>query len=106
ASSPTATLDLPLSIGERTQLLLAKLASLTSISQGATLAVRRSAKLFRLAGMVQPRLPHHEAARSSTAGALMAFDALTAELNRARAGDAYFAHILAPHFPYIVRADC
>jgi hypothetical protein len=106
ASSPTATLYVPLSTGERTQLLLAKMATLTALSRGATSAVRRISKLFRRAGIAQPRLPHHEAGRSSTAGALMAFDALTAELHRAQPGDAYFAHLLAPHFPYIVRADC
>lgn len=39
-------------------------------------------------------------------GALQAFEALTADLEKARPGEAYFAHLLFPHAPFIVDGQC
>lgn len=44
--------------------------------------------------------------RTSTTGALAAFDLFTQHLEQAQPGKAYFAHILAPHFPYAFDARC
>jgi hypothetical protein len=44
--------------------------------------------------------------RTSTVGALAAFDVLNAKLTRAQPGELYFMHALAPHSPYAVRSDC
>jgi hypothetical protein len=43
---------------------------------------------------------------SSSVSALGAFDALAADLRRARPGQAYFAHLLLPHYPYATASDC
>ena len=44
--------------------------------------------------------------RTSTIGALAAFDVLNSQLIRARPGELYFMHALAPHYPYVARRDC
>lgn len=44
--------------------------------------------------------------RTSTVGALAAFDGLNARLIRATPGELYFMHALAPHNPYVARRDC
>ena len=42
----------------------------------------------------------------STVNALAAFDKLIADLKSAEPGEAYFAHILAPHYPYLADRHC
>jgi hypothetical protein len=44
--------------------------------------------------------------RAGTVNALADFDRLIADLREAQPGEAYFAHILLPHFPYATRPDC
>jgi len=44
--------------------------------------------------------------RTSSAGALVAFDRLIADLQHAQPGEAYFAHLLLPHYPYATDRDC
>jgi len=54
------------------------------------------------------RLPDWDRAgdRVSTLSAMQAVDDLVALLARARPGQAVFAHLMLPHFPYAFRADC
>jgi hypothetical protein len=47
-----------------------------------------------------------EEARSSSVGSIAAVDDLSTRLKNARSGNAYFAHLLLPHYPYVVAADC
>jgi len=44
--------------------------------------------------------------RTSSITALNAFDTVIARLTKAKAGDAYFVHLLLPHFPYVVDRQC
>ena len=92
AASPVPTLRVPLSTSERTLLLLGKIYALSGLAK--QWAPGRWTRPFR------------EAGRSGSVGGLAAFDHLTKELRGAQLGDAYFAHIFAPHYPYTVRADC
>jgi hypothetical protein len=63
----------------------------------------------RLAALYEVNLPPlllSSVRRTSSAGALVAFDRLIADLRDARPGEAYFAHLLLPHYPYATDRDC
>ena len=92
ATSPVPTLGVPLSTSERALLLLGKIYGLSGL-----------AKQWAPGRWT---LPLREAGRSGSVAGLAAFDHLTKELSNAQVGDAYIAHIFAPHYPYTVRADC
>jgi hypothetical protein len=51
-----------------------------------------------------PSLSHR--ALSSSLSALAAFDLVAADLRQARPGNLYFAHMLFPHYPYVVDEGC
>src|SRR5690606_8009235 len=42
----------------------------------------------------------------SSLNAFIAMDSFTKKLENAEAGDAFFAHVLSPHFPYIMTPNC
>lgn len=96
----------PLSSEEKAAIILSQFMSL---SEGAT----RTEKNYELVaerllarGVAVP-VPDLEAVRrTSTLNAVAAMDRLIADLRRARPGEAYVAHILLPHYPYVMTADC
>jgi hypothetical protein len=45
-------------------------------------------------------------ARSGTLGAFAALRQLTSDARSAKPGEAYFAHLLVPHYPYVATRDC
>src|SRR5690606_10408141 len=94
-----------LPVGDKSVLLVSGFASLSSVlpAIGAR-AYILAAKVARPLGVDMPvfLLGH----RTSTTGALAALDRVIDQLKRARPGKAYFAHILAPHFPYSLDAEC
>ena len=57
-------------------------------------------------GPTFPRLDIDLRSRTSSVGALAAFDLLNSRLVRAQPGEVYFMHVLAPHYPYVASADC
>ena len=101
SSSPSALLHMPLSTVERAGLITAKFLSLSKIV-GATLQPYRL-----VAGVVHlPKLDPANLGRSTSIATLAMTDDLNHRLAEARPGEAYFAHILLPHYPYAVDDKC
>ncbi|SMF77278.1 hypothetical protein [Allosphingosinicella indica] len=78
---------------------LASLAVLPTLLDSATLDVRSS-----LAGEAVP--PLEQRAKLFPIASMAAMDRLTASLAGARRGEAYVAHLLLPHDPYLYDAAC
>lgn len=53
-----------------------------------------------------PTFPVDMGARSSGTSGIAILDRMTSDLAKAQPGNAYFAHVLAPHYPYVVDANC
>ena len=100
SSSLTPTLEVPMSPAERTQLIALKFLSLSDMFKGA-------AKGWNAAAKVLPLHPYDSDAKgSSTVGSIEAMNALAERMNEVRPGDAIFAHLLLPHYPYAVDRGC
>ena len=97
-SSLGATLDYPLTLGERVELIAFKFLSLSKFLKAT------DSQLKILNG--RPILDLNAKSNSSTIGALSVFDMLIADLGKAKPGEAYVAHILLPHYPYVTNPDC
>lgn len=106
ASSPTALADAPLATGDRAGLIAAKFLSLSRIANAALVPWRLAADLGGKVGLDLPRLDPANLGRSTTPGTLAMVDRLTGRLRNARPGEAYFAHLLLPHYPYAVDENC
>lgn len=63
-------------------------------------------KRMRERGILLPDFGFELEARTGTMTALAAFDALIEDLADAHPGEAYFAHLLLPHFPHALTSDC
>jgi hypothetical protein len=91
--------------GDKAALLAAGFWSLSDLAVFTTHLYDRAA--LRLASKSAPTLLDLGwTGRASTVNGLAAFNRLVADLRTARQGEAYFAHILVPHYPYATRADC
>ena len=106
SSSLRPTLALKLSAVERARLITLKLMSLSEIVNYVLLPYNVAAHSLRNSGYDFKVLLPSEDARSSTVGSIAAIDELSKRLKNARPGEAYFAHLLVPHYPYVVGADC
>jgi hypothetical protein len=99
-------LHTPISAVSKAALILANLATLSRLTQSVTPAYdEAAAQLRKLGAPVEPLALWHRAKVTSLNG-LEAMDQLTRDLAAARPGEAYFAHVLLPHSPYIARPDC
>lgn len=90
---------------DRVGLLTAKFLELTSwFDTAATLWNLGASALHKL----HISLPFIDTkpAQSSTVGSLESLDELTNRITASQPGDAIFAHLLLPHFPYVVGSDC
>ena len=100
SSSLRPTLAVPMSSADRAQLIALKFLSLSDL-------FKLAAKAWNAAGSVLPLRPHNSDAKgTSTVGSLESMRTLTARLASAGPGDAYFAHLLVPHYPYAVDRNC
>lgn len=106
ASSLRPTLRLPLSASERARLAMLKFLALSELVNGLTIGWNATAAQLGALGWNVPNFDPGNDGRSSSVGSLLAFDELIARLRSARPGTIYFAHLLMPHYPYVVRADC
>ncbi|HKR24311.1 MAG TPA: hypothetical protein VJS15_03560, partial [Allosphingosinicella sp.] len=95
ASAPLAATDKAGLIAMRLAMLSEMLAGLVNSYEGA-----------RMGGAGLPDLGTSVGGRVSMLNALAAFDRLIGTLRSARPGRAYFAHLLLPHYPYGLAADC
>lgn len=101
SSSPTALLGTSLTTFERAGLIATKFMSLSRIVDAGLLPWRLVAGQLGL-----PQLSPGNLGRSTSAATLPVFDELTRRLSNARAGNIYFAHLLLPHYPYALDANC
>jgi hypothetical protein len=106
SGSPTPTLATPMTVGERTGLIGLKFLSLSRVAVEANDLANRVIEGLGPYGVPRSKFEIFNYARSSTVAALVAFDELTRRLRSARPGEAYFAHLLLPHYPHVVRSDC
>lgn len=95
--------NLPLSITERAGLIGVRFFLLSKTAE--KLGNIYSFAAYNL-GFEMPGFGLALAGRVSSVNALGAFDDLIKELEQARSGDAYFAHILLPHYPHATTANC
>ena len=100
------TLAAPLAIGDRSQVIGAKYLMSSNLALSAARYWNRAAKRITAGEWTPPQIKVRMTGRSSAVASLVAFDQLTDRLKRARSGEAYIAHLLVPHYPYVVREDC
>jgi hypothetical protein len=99
-------LHTPIPAVSKAGLILANLATLSRLSESvAPLYDDLAAQLRKFGAPVEPLALWHRAKVTSLNG-MDAMDQLTRDLAVAKPGEAYFAHILLPHSPYIARPDC
>jgi hypothetical protein len=103
--SPVAQVDMP--TFEKAKLILYNFWDLSAAGEFAIRGYNKAlAPWLRTHGLPLPAVETDLSRRPSITGALVAFDRLTAELAHAVPGQAYFAHVLLPHYPYATRRDC
>jgi hypothetical protein len=105
SASLRPTLALPIRAPERAALIGLKFLALSDILQGFSGGWNIGALMLRRLGWPVP-LYDPNVAYSSSVGSLEAMDVLSKRLRSARSGDAFFVHLLFPHFPYVVNRDC
>jgi hypothetical protein len=98
--------DLPIPPGEKARLIAFKFAGLSGLAAGLVRLYNDAAGNLGRKPDDQPRPGLDRWGISSSISGLAAFDALAADLRRARRGEAYFVHLLVPHYPYVAAPDC
>lgn len=106
SSSLRPTLQLPLSMFERAELIAFKFLALSNVLRLSEIPWNGAARAFQWNGRRLKPLSFWNNTISASASAIVSFDNLVEELRSAQPGQAYFAHILLPHYPYIVDEEC
>jgi len=101
ALGPIRALDI--TAAERARMILLRLFAQSKIVAQLDLQYRLARYL---SGRPAPALDLSQRSRTSSIVSLAVFDRLRDDLRRARPGDAFVAHLLVPHFPYVVDRDC
>ena len=98
--------SLPLSITDRAGLIGVRFFLLSKTAE--TLGNIYSFAVYKIGarGVEMPSFGLPLAGQVSSVNALNAFDDLIEELEEAKPGNAYFAHILLPHYPHATTANC
>ena len=105
SSSLHPTLLAPMHAVRRAELIFHKVLKLSDLFGGGMKIWDIGRSYVLRAGVDLPRYsptPGH----SSSVGSMEAFHYLLKRLETARPGDAFFAHLLFPHHPYVVGGDC
>jgi hypothetical protein len=100
------TLEAPLTTSDRARLIAAKFLVVSDLTLKGIKYWNWIAKNAAAGDSAPSPVQLRHAGRSSTVAALVAFDGLARQLAGARPGEAYIGHLLAPHYPYVVRGDC
>lgn len=98
--------DEPVATIEKARLLAIKFAALSSLAVTAAAIVDLILHLPGTRQLNVPLLAPKQRAVSSTLGAYAALEGIAADVKVARRGNVYFAHVLAPHYPYMRTSDC
>lgn len=104
ASSLGPTLDAPLSLLERAQLIGLKFVALSKIGAELSRAFNRAGALAGPYGW--SAFEPGNTSRTSTVATVVALRDWLPSVRQARPGDVYFAHLLLPHYPHVLRSDC
>jgi hypothetical protein len=105
SSSLRPTLNVQMTARERAELISLKLLALSDLGTAAAKCWNLIAIPLRQSGLAFP-LYKLDSKASSVVGTIGALETLGNQLKSVRPGDAVFAHLLLPHFPYAVGADC
>ena len=100
------TLALPWTVTERAGLIASKFAALSELAKSIAFPWNITAFLVRRLGIHAHTLDFHNNTISSSVSALTIFDTLIERLSKAKPGQAFVAHILLPHYPYVVDSHC
>jgi hypothetical protein len=95
-----------LSRSEKSSLIVFNLLALSDLAERVTRSLEGYRRLARVGGIEIPRIMLKERAKTSTIHSLTVTDQLVADLGKAQPGQAYVAHLLLPHYPYVTRPDC
>ncbi len=98
--------DEPIPAGAKARLLAFKFTALSSLALTAANAIDRVTHLPWTRPLGVPVIAPKERAATSSLGGLAILDRMAADLRSAQPGDVHFAHVLAPHFPYVAGGDC
>lgn len=96
----------PMAPSGKARLLAFKFAALSSLALTAANGIDRVTHLPWTRPLGVPVIAPKERAASSSLGGLAILDRMASDLRLAQPGEAYFAHVLAPHFPYVAAGDC
>jgi hypothetical protein len=106
--SPSMALlaDEPIATGGKAKLLAFKFTALSRLALIVVNGFDRVTHLPWTRPLGLPVIAPKERAASSSIGGLAILDRMAADLRSARPGEVYFAHVLAPHYPYSTTSDC
>lgn len=106
SSSLRPTLQLPINPVGRAKLIALKFAALSDLAKRSEDPWNFVASKLIRVGLPIKKLDFWNDTKSSSASAIVSFDALVDRLRGAQPGQVYFGHILLPHYPYIVDSRC
>ena len=95
-----------LSTGDKAKVILYGFSWLADLARVALHLYDTTALRLGAYGLDLPIVDFESKRRPSSINALAAMDTLIADLGAARPGEAYFAHVLLPHYPYATRGYC
>ena len=96
----------PVETGEKARLLANKFAALSALAVTTAEIIDLGLHLPGVRKLdVGPFAPKQRAV-SNSLGGYAALETIAADMTTADRGNVYFAHVLAPHYPYIRRSDC
>lgn len=95
-----------LATGDKAQLIFFSFAARSDGFLVASWLYDTAAQYARAYSVPLPLIWANAKRHTTPVAALRDFENLIGDLSHAEPGDAYFAHILLPHFPYAVKPDC
>jgi hypothetical protein len=106
STSLDAVADARLSTGNRVAILLTRFTLLSNFADGISRLYIQIFDNLRAKGYDPTDLGLSVKGKTSALNAVDAFDGMIADLRKAQPGEAYFAHMLLPHYPYAVDEAC
>ena len=97
---------LPIAAAEKASLLTYKFIELSDLAVGLANAYDRLSHQPATWRLGLPVFAPSERSRSHSLGGFAILDRMSDDLRGAKPGNVYFAHVLAPHYPYVMAGDC
>jgi len=96
----------PISIGQRAQLIVVRFFTLSQNFKNIGYIYLLAGRKLKKWGVNLPSLGLKSEGRVSSLNAFIATDGFRKKLEKAKAGEAFFAHLLLPHYPYVLTSGC